>query len=66
MLKVLKAFLAGATLGILFAPQSGLKTRKKISKIFTDYKDDAKEYLADAADTVESKAKKAKKAIQHM
>ncbi len=66
MMNVLKAFLAGLTVGILFAPQSGAKTRKKISKVFTDYKDEAKDYLADAVDTVESKAHKAKKAIQKM
>lgn len=66
MMNVLKAFVAGLTVGVLFAPQSGLKTRKKIGKIFSDYKDDAKDYLADAADAVETKAKKTKKAIQHL
>ncbi len=66
MMNVLKAFAAGLTVGILFAPQSGLKTRKKIGKIFSDYKDDATDYLADAAEAVETKAKKTKKAIQHL
>ncbi len=49
--------MAGVTVGLLFAPQNGLKTRKKISKIFSDYKDDAKDYLAEQANTVETKAK---------
>ncbi len=66
MMNVLKAFVAGVTVGILFAPQSGLKTRKKIGKVFSDYKDDAKDYLTDAVDVVETKAKKTKKAIQHL
>ena len=65
-MKVLKGFFAGLAIGILFAPQSGSKTRKKLSKVFSDYKDDAKDYLADAADKVETKAHKAKKAIQSM
>ena len=65
-MNVIKAFLAGLTIGILFAPQSGVKTRKRISKIFEDYKDDAKDYLAEAAGTAESKIHKAKKTIQNL
>jgi gas vesicle protein len=38
MNKVLIAFLAGATLGILFAPDKGSKTRKKLSDGFDDLK----------------------------
>lgn len=65
-MNVLKAFAAGLTIGILFAPQSGVKTRKKIGKIFKDYKDDAKDYVAEAAGKAESKMHDAKKAIQQL
>ena len=66
MMKVIKSFLAGLTIGILFAPQSGSKTRKRLKRVFKDYKDEAKEHLADAADIVESKVNNTKKAIQHL
>jgi gas vesicle protein len=66
MMKVIKSFLAGLTLGILFAPQSGSKTRKRLKRVFKDYKDEAKDHLADAAGAVESKAHNTKKAIQNL
>ena len=65
-MKVIKSFLAGLTLGILFAPQSGAKTRKRLKRVFKDYKDEAKDHLADAAGEVESKARRTKKAIQSL
>ncbi len=65
-MNVIKAFLAGITIGLLFAPQSGEKTRKRISKVFRDYKDDAKDYVADAVGTVESKIHQAKKTVEHL
>jgi gas vesicle protein len=65
MMKVLSAFIAGLTVGLLFAPQSGEKTRKKISGVFGDYKDEAKDFLASAADNVESTAHSAKQAIKN-
>jgi gas vesicle protein len=64
MMKVLKVFTAGVIIGLLFAPQKGTKTRKRISKIFKTYKDDAKEFAEDIADKVESNVKTAKKAIK--
>ncbi len=66
MIKVVKAFLAGLTIGILFAPQSGSKTRQKISDVFKDCKDGARDYLADAIDTVESKVHSVKKSVEEM
>lgn len=65
-MKVIKSFLAGLTIGILFAPQSGSKTRKRLKRVFKDYKDEAKEHLADAADAVESKVHSTKQAIQRL
>ncbi len=66
MLRILKVFAAEAVLGILFAPQSGQKTRKKLGKLFSDYKEDAKDYVLDVADEVESKVKSAKKAVKKL
>jgi gas vesicle protein len=65
-MKVIKSFLAGLTIGILFAPQSGKKTRKRLKRVFKDYKDEAKEHFADAAGAVESSAHSTKKAIQQL
>ncbi|MEO6868889.1 MAG: YtxH domain-containing protein [Ginsengibacter sp.] len=66
MLRILKVFAAGIVLGVLYAPQSGEKTRKKLGKLFSDYKEDAKDYVLDVADGVESKVKSAKKAVKKL
>ena len=65
-MKVIKAFLAGITLGILFAPQSGRKTRRRLRKIFADAKNNVRDHVADAVGTVESTAHSAKKSIKQM
>ncbi len=60
--KILGAFLIGGILGIglalLFAPQSGKKTRKNISKFASKVKDDAREVAENAAESVEDLAVK--------
>ena len=66
MIKTLKVFVAGFVFGILFAPHSGGKTRKRLSKVFADYKKDAKDYVVDVADKVESKVASAKKAVKQI
>ncbi len=66
MKNIIKAFVAGLTLGILFAPQSGEKTRKRLGKVFKDYKDDAKDYVADAVGSAESKMHKMKKTVEQL
>jgi len=66
--KVLFGVFAGAvtgvTLGILFAPNEGSKTRKQISKKVQDYLDNLKckfdDYVQNASDTVEDVEKEGK------
>lgn len=64
MIKTLKVFMAGIVFGILFAPHSGAKTRKRLSRVFAGYKKDAKDYVVDVADKVESKVASAIKAVK--
>jgi gas vesicle protein len=47
LLGVLAGVAAGAVLGILFAPDKGAETRKKVSKKGQDYADDLKEKFDD-------------------
>ncbi|OGW66012.1 MAG: hypothetical protein A3J72_06870 [Nitrospirae bacterium RIFCSPHIGHO2_02_FULL_40_19] len=55
--KILAAFLIGGILGagfsLLFAPQSGEKTRKDISKFAKKVKNEAKEKAEDIAESIE-------------
>lgn len=55
LLGVLAGVAAGAVLGILFAPDKGSETRKKIAKKGEDYADGIKEKFNDLLDDLSQK-----------
>lgn len=55
LLGVLAGVAAGAVLGILFAPEKGSETRKKIAKKGEDYVDGVKEKFNDLIDDLTKK-----------
>jgi gas vesicle protein len=59
-LGVLAGAAAGALAGILFAPEKGSKTRKKITRKGEDYLDAVKESFNDLLDTITEKLEKVK------
>jgi len=54
-LGLLAGLAAGALLGVLFAPNKGTETRKKLSKRGEDYTDALKEKFNEFLDTVSEK-----------
>lgn len=66
--KVLLGLLAGAAIGaiagILFAPDKGSETRKKISRNTADMGDQLKNSFNDFVDTVKDKYRHAKKEVE--
>lgn len=55
ILGVLSGIAAGAVMGILFAPDKGKKTRKKIKNVSSDYADELKDKFDSALDTMSKK-----------
>lgn len=53
LLGILGGFVAGATVGVLFAPDKGSNTRKKIAKKSSELKDNVKEGFNDFLTSVE-------------
>lgn len=64
VLGVLAGLAAGAVLGILFAPDSGANTRKKIVRKSEEYVDDLKEKFNEFVDHVAEKVEKATEEVK--
>ena len=68
LIGVLAGVAAGALLGILFAPDKGCETRKKVAKIGKDITDEVNEtlkvFMADLGDKFESVLKDAKESAE--
>ena len=68
LLGVLAGVAAGAVLGILYAPDKGCETRKKVAKYGKDLTDDLNEtlkvFMADLNDKFESFLKQAKESVE--
>lgn len=66
LLGLLAGVAAGALLGILFAPQKGSKTRKKILKTSEDYADNLKEKFSAFLNGLTDKFEKVKEDVNDM
>jgi len=63
LLGLLVGVAAGAALGILFAPEKGSATRKKITKKSEDYANALKEQLKEFLDNIAEKFEEVKKEV---
>ena len=66
LLGVLAGVAIGTTLGILFAPDKGSETRRKIAEKSKDYADGMKEKFNELSETVSKKFDKVKEDAMHM
>ncbi|MEC4113233.1 YtxH domain-containing protein [Myroides pelagicus] len=64
VLAVLAGVAVGASLGILFAPEEGKKTRKKIKKTFDDSKEDLEDKIDELKKQVRTVVNKKKHDIE--
>lgn len=65
MFNFIRTVLAGVAIGLLIAPEKGSETRRKISKLFTDLTDDAKDVVNRTENDVKHKANEAIKKIEN-
>jgi gas vesicle protein len=63
LLGVLAGFAAGALVGVLFAPEKGSDTRKKLSKKAEDYTDGLKEKFNEFLDNISEKFEEVKEEV---
>ena len=63
LLGVLAGVAAGALLGVLFAPDKGWNTRKRISKKADDYVEDLKDKFSEFLETISEKIEEAKEEV---
>ena len=66
LLGVLAGVAVGATLGILFAPDKGTNTRKKISRKGDEYAEELEEKFNDFVDSITDKFVEMKNEAIHM
>jgi gas vesicle protein len=66
LLGVLAGVAAGALIGVLFAPDKGSVTRKKISKKSDDYADSLKEKFDEFLDSLSVKFDEAKEGVSDL
>ena len=66
LLGVLAGVAVGATLGILFAPEKGSTTRKKISRKGDDYADELEEKFNEFIESITKQFEAARKEAAHM
>lgn len=64
LLGLLAGVAAGALLGVLFAPDKGTSTRKKITKKSEDYVDSLKEKFNEFIDTIGEKVDEVKEDVE--